>query len=303
MNDFQENHLSMFSTVVAVMDQHMSLITPITALDSSYAAFKLLAGDINDVLLKHQLHITGVTEDKAVLKRKLASTAAIVAALTKAYAVSINDNTLKQSVNYSESDLFYSRDVTIQLDVQNIYNIANTHLAALAAYGVTPAIMTLFGTTIFDYQQKMQAPTVARDERAVATENVALLIGAANELLINQIDHSMKIFKISEPDFYKLYRKARKIIDLGGKSVNAGTLSGVVKDAATNLIVEAALIEILNSDDVASSNSLGEFSILLEPGTYSIRVSKDDYSETQVDDIVIVKGQTVSLNILLEALV
>ena len=66
--------------------------------------------------------------------------ASTCSALTKAYAVSINDNTLKQSVNYSESDLFYNRDITIQLNVQDIYNIANKHIVALATYSVTQIV-------------------------------------------------------------------------------------------------------------------------------------------------------------------
>lgn len=303
MNDYQENHLSMFKTVNEVCNQNIALITPITALNDAYTTFVTNLGLINDVVLQQTLQIEGVAEDKTVLKYKLARIGSIVSNVVKAYAISIGDNTLKREVDYSESDLRRSRDVTIQLHCQTIYNLANTHLAALAAFGITPTVMTTLATAISDYQVKMQSPTVARDERAVATVNLASVITETNDLLRFQIDNNMRIMELSEPDFYKLYKNARKIIDLGGgRRAGYGTIKGVVREADTNLIVEGALIELLDTDAVVVSDALGEFSIDAEPNTYSIRVSKDDYEEIELNTIVVLKDEDVSVQVLLIAL-
>ena len=297
MNDKQENHLSMFRTVFEVCNQNIALITPITALNNAYTNYSTNLGLLNDVVLQQTLHIEGVAEDKANLKSKLAHVSSIVAQVVKSYAVSINDNTLKQEVDFSETDLLKSRDITIQLHCQTIQNLATTHLAALAAFGITPAIMTNLATALTDYQAQMASPTVARDNRAVATENLASLITETNDLLRFQIDSNMRIFELSAPDFYKLYRNARKIIDLGGgRKPGFGTIKGVVKEAVTNLVLEGALIELLDTDAIVVSDALGEFAIDAEPNTYSIRVSKDDYDEFELNNIVVLKDEDVSVD-------
>lgn len=302
MNDKQENYLSMFKTVLEVCKQNIALISPITALDTAFANFTGKVNQINDVVMQQTLQIEGVAEDKAALKNRLAHVASIVAQVVKAYAVSINDNTLKQEVNFSESELQRSRDVSIKMHCQTIYNLANTNLVALADFGITPAIMSDLGAALADYEAKMVFPTVARDNRAVATYNLAALIGEANDLLKLQMDPNMRIFELSKPDFYKLYRNARKIYDLGGgRKPGYGTIKGVVKDAETHLVIENAMIELLDTDAVVMSDALGEFSIDAEPNTYTIRVSMDEYDEQEVNNILVVKDEDVSTEVLLVA--
>ena len=304
MTDRQENYLSMFRTVIAVCDQNLTLITPITALNTAYNTFKTKVTVIYATAKQQGIQLTGVAEDKMVLKRNLAHTGNIVAMVVKAYAVSKGDNTLKAEVDFAESTLFANRDETIINNCQTIYDRANTNLAALAAFGITTAVMTTLQNALTAFRTKVAAPTVARDVRAVATENLVLQLDEANSILRNQVDNNIKIFQLSNPDFWKLYRNARKIIDLGvGRSAGFGTIKGVVKDAASGLIIEGALIELLDTDAVTSSDALGEFAIDAEPNTYSIRVSKDDYEEMELNDIVVVKGEDTMVNVTIELLV
>jgi hypothetical protein len=280
------------------------LITPITALNTVYSSFKTKVAVIYTTVKQQELQLTGVAEDKLVLRRNLAHIGNIVGMVVKAFAVSRNDNTLKAEVDFSESDLFKSRDETIINNCQTIYDRANTNLAQLGVFGITAAVMTSLQNALTSFRAKAASPTVARDIRAVATENLAIQLDEANTLLREQMDNNMKIFQLSNPDFWKLYRNARRIIDLGaGRSAGYGSIKGVVKETATGLVIEGALIELLDTDAVTSSDALGEFTIDAEPNTYSIRVSKDDYEEVEVHDIVVLKGEDVVVNVLLEILV
>lgn len=304
MNYRQENTLTMFNTVVAVCDQNSAVIATIPALDTAYTTFKTQCGFINDVSLEQLLQIKGETVEKAKLKNALALRASIVSRVVRAYAISINDSVLRNEVDYTESVLAKQRDITIQLNAQIIFDRANTHLVALASFGITAGVMTDLTTAISDYQAHLSSPTVARDKRAGATTELDEKIGMANDILRFQMDDTMQILRLPEAKFFRLYTNARKIYDLHGKgSANLGSIKGVVKDLATNLVIDGALIELLDSDIVTSSDAFGEFVMDLVPDTYSIRVSKDGYSDVEINDIVVVKGEDNVVSVLMEVLV
>ncbi len=304
MNYRQENTLTMFNTVLAVCSQNSAIIALIAALNNVFALFTTKCLAINDISKVQLLHIKGKTTEKANLKSALALRASIVARVIRAYATSIQNDVLRNEIDYTESVLLKQRDITIQLNAQMIFDRATTHLAALAPFGITAAVMTDLDTAIGDYQAHQTSPTVARDYRAVATTELDLLISETSDLLRFQMDDIMQLLRLTEPSFFRLYTNARRTYDLHGThSANEGTLSGVVRNATTNLIIENALIELIDSDEVTSSDALGEFQLPKEPGTYSIRVSKDGYTETIVNDIVVVKGEETAITVVLEEMV
>lgn len=304
MNSNQENLLTMFNTVVAVCEPNSAVIASVPALDTAYKSFKIVTGEINDVALEQLLKIKGETVAKAKLKEALALHASVVARVLRAYAVSINDDVLREEIDYTESVLLKQRDVTIQLNAQIIYDRANTHIAVLGDFGITALVMSNLLSAITSYQAHLSSPTVARDKRAGATTELVLKIGEASDILRLQMDDLMQIIRLSESKFFRLYTNARKIINLHGKgSVNDGSIKGVVKDAETNLVVAGALVELLDSDQITSSDALGEFVFNLLPGTYSIRVSKDGYNEFELNDIVVVKNEDTPVDIVLDIMV
>lgn len=304
MNYRQENTLTMFNTVVAVCDQNSAVIATIPALDTAYTSFKTQCDFINVVLKEQLLKIKGEAVEKAKHKNALALRASIVARVVRAFAISINDNVLRNETDYTESVLAKQRDISIQLNAQIIYERANTNLAALAPFGITAGVMTDLVNAITVYQTHLSSPTVARDKRAGATTELDLKISTANDLLRFQMDDTMQILRLPESKFFRLYTNARKIIDLHGKgSVNNGSIKGVVKDMTTNLVIDGALIELLDSDIITSSDALGEFVLDLAPGTYSIRVTKDGYTDAEVNDIVVVNGEDTVVTVLAEVMV
>ncbi|HUM51548.1 MAG TPA: carboxypeptidase-like regulatory domain-containing protein [Chitinophagales bacterium] len=304
MKGKQENTLTMFDTIIAVLALNLPLITAIPALLAKFNLFKTLTEEINDIVLAQILQIEGRTEDKNAAKEKLALHANVVAEVVKSFAMDTNNDVLKVEVDYSETDLIRLRDIMIQQVAQIIYTRANTNIVALADYGITTQIMDDLLDAITKYQSKLPTPTVARDMREVATTELKEKIKEANDLLRFNMDSGMGVFKLTNLHFYRLYKNARSIIDLHGSATDTtGVVKGVVKDVATGLIITGAVIEVIDNLDVVSSDVLGEFELNLEPGTYSIRVNKDGYSEFEQSDIVVVKGEEVVVNVMLEAMV
>jgi hypothetical protein len=225
----QENHFSMFKAVEGICQDNIALITPITALNSVYTLFVSNLTAIQDIVLIQESQIGGVAEDKAAQKNKLARFGFVIASIVKAYAVATGNNFLKEEMNYSESELQKARDSKLVTDCQRINARANTHSAALVSYGLTPVMLTDLLTMITDFDGITAAPTIARDHRVVATDELDELIRTTNNLLRFQLDANMQLFDITNPHFLKLYTAARQIIDLKGPDniPNSGILKGV----------------------------------------------------------------------------
>ena len=305
MTNDQENHYSMFKATEKTCDENIALITPITALADIYDHFKATLNKIKQEVVKQETPITGVAEDKEVLRLDLAHYCFVIASLILTYARRVNNNTLKAAVNIAKRDLEKDRDSTLVTDCQRIADKADENIAALAAYGVTPAMVTTLKDKTDAFAAIVADPTHALDHRIVYTENLRVLVKTANDILRFDMDPNMELFSITAPQFYMLYQASRQIIDLHGPSnvEPNGNLKGVVRDATTNNVIEGVQIVVNGTDFATETNPLGEYTLPLLPGTYGITASIDEYSEEEVTDLVVVKQQDTTVNILLEPLV
>ena len=140
----------------------------------------------------------------------MCATALPIAKGAHAYAVKTGNNTLAKSVDFSMSDLIEGRDLESRDNCQNIYNIASTNLANLAAYGVTAAKLAGLNATIATYNLLISKP---RDNRAIGmtvTANLQAEFDAANVDLEIMDDMSSQI---TDPTFVSNYKNARIIVD------------------------------------------------------------------------------------------
>lgn len=304
MRDHQENQLTMFNTVASVCELNMALITPVTALNDAYIAFKNECELLNNISQEQLLKIEGVTHDKNLFKADLAVHLSIVSKLLKAFAIASNNSILYDEVNYPESTFARMRDVMLQQVAQIIQERASTLSAELLTYGYTATMKADLDTALDKYQQKVANPTVAKDKRVGATAALAEHIRATTSILKLRLDNSMQVLRQTEPKFYTLYFNARKIINLRGKvAQNKGTLTGFVRAYETNQAIFEALIEVIDSEWVSSTNVLGHYALPLAPNTYAIRVSHEDYEEVILENIVITKGAETALNVTMTPLV
>jgi len=143
-----------------------------------------------------------------------------IAAAVFAYASKINDNELKQKVNYTPSDLRNSRDTILKDICQTIHNEANAVVANLADYGKTPADLAQQQQEIDDFAAILAKPRTAIGTRATATTRLVALFQQGDDLLKNQLDKLMVNYQTSEPKFHNQYQNARIIIDLGRRGGN-----------------------------------------------------------------------------------
>lgn len=214
MTDGQENKLSMYYSVRACNEKHITLVNSVPALKASHLRFKAKIVEIDSMKEIQALVTTGVTEDKAFLMVDMVNDAVVIIGAGSAFARVKNDRALLDNIAFSRSDLLYGRDQDAYSNCQKVYDALNPLIVDLADYGVTALMMTGLQTKINDYKAEVQSPRGAITERVSATLQLVDLFKATDEEL-KIMDGLVKGFKVTEVAYYNEYFASREIIDLG----------------------------------------------------------------------------------------
>lgn len=215
MTDRQENKFSMYLATQSVLDSNNAVWVGTPAIVTAAGEFKSAITLIGKARQTQETETKGVTEDKAQAREAAITKAVSVAAATFAYASVTNNNTLKEQVNYSPSELRGSRDTILADRLRVIFSSASVNAAALVDYGVQATDLAELDTLITAYEDVLQSPRTAIGARSTATQELEELFVQADTILKEQLDKLMEIFRFTAENFYKQYKSARVIIDLG----------------------------------------------------------------------------------------
>lgn len=213
MNAKQSAKVNMYRTVQELCNNSIAIVKTNAAFEQAYTSFSTKVSNILKAAAVESTTITGITIDKGVAKKAMCQNAADIAALVFAYANNTKNNTLKQSVNYSISDLLRMNNNLVLSTCQNMYNIVNANLSNLDKYGVTADMLKSFQTSIDNFTSQSSKPTATRSVKSTYTSNIKELMKEADDVLKNELDKLVVNFKAAHPDFVKTYKNARTIID------------------------------------------------------------------------------------------
>ena len=104
-------------------------------------------------------------------------------------------------------------DSTLEQTAERVFGLANTNIAALAAFGVLPADVTTLDTGRAAFTAIKTSPREAAAGRKAQTQSLPQLIGNVRSIFRNEIDKMMTPFKKSNADFYNGYFAARVIMN------------------------------------------------------------------------------------------
>jgi hypothetical protein len=175
MTSTQESKLNMYNAVTAYCDDSTAITATIAAFATVFTAFKAKVTALDTTAQLEAEVTTGITIEKADLKKSVANSGAALAAALYAYATSINDPVLQEKANYSYSDLLRFKDDELTLIVQNLHDAASAIVASLLSYGITAATLTAFQSLIDDYNSNVPAPRNAVAQRKTCREQLKTL--------------------------------------------------------------------------------------------------------------------------------
>ena len=300
MTSRNEAKLNMYRTIKQLCDDNATTVALNAAFLAAFNIYKAKLSTLITTVTSESLVIKGIAIDKAVFKKNLCQSTADIAAIIFAYASFINNNTLKQSINFSYSELFRIKDDLLAPTCQNIFNAANTNSAALVSYGITAPMLTAFQASITDYSIAVPKPRTAKSVRATYTKNIGIAMKDIDLILKEQMDKLVVAFKPNKPDFLNSYKTARIIIDPNSTTTQ---LKGKVIDNLTKLALKGAKIEIMTAPSTnVFTNLLGNYvQKPLIAGTYKIIITLLGYETITIDNLNIKLGQITKQNFALNA--
>jgi hypothetical protein len=219
MQDNLENKLTMYQTVVSLLDANSTKIASITALTDALTDaltnFKDVVSAIQEKDNEARTARTGNADVKAARRKAVEESALAIASALFALGSVTHEDRLKQLAAYNKSKLAGLRDTQLVTDVTNIKNLADANAAPLAAYGITPAMISALDTQLSSFSSSIGTRTSGSSIGVSALKQVKTRFDDADAILEEQMDKIMEVFHNSDTQFYDAYFNSRQIIDLG----------------------------------------------------------------------------------------
>lgn len=288
----------MFRVTSKVCDDNQTTVDTNIAFKNAHTALK---GKISGILTIEQIlqtAISGISQDKSAAKQALCETAADIAGIVFAFAVANNNNTLKQQVNISKTELLKKRDDQVAPACVAIKTAASDNLAALADYGIDATMLTNFQSLIDNYSGDVPLPTQAKGYIATQRKNQKQLINDASAILKLIMDKTISFFKTSAPDFVSTYKQARVILD---PAKNKTGIAVEVTNGADNTPLSGASIDLVELGLNKQTDEKGRAKIApIKNGTYSVKCSKPNFDSQEQSGLVVKQGQTLTIKFTLK---
>ena len=299
MERFQENHLSMFKTVDIATENHATVIDAILPLKSARTELKQIIVNLGNAVQKQSTNISGYTEEKKQRRQKMTDQTFVVGQLVSAFAIAKNMTALDAEVNYSITTLNRMSDDEVGEICNKVYLKAKEHLADLADYGITTAVLNELKELIDNYNSKTQLNKVTLEQKSEQTKIIAQLIKDGKALLTNSFDKLMLILRNTNPEAYNAYVAARNSMPKrhakksNGEVIEeeAGILTGLVSDKADGMPIAGATVKLTGTDYKTETDSDGEYLFdSLPAGTYTVEISILDYQTAKLTDQKVIAG-------------
>ena len=299
MKRFEENHLSMFKTVDIATENHATVIDAILPLKSARTELKQIIVNLGNAVQKQSTNISGYTEEKKQRRQKMTDQTFVVGQLVSAFAIAKNMTALDAEVNYSITTLNRMSDDEVGEICNKVYLKAKEHLADLADYGITTAVLNELKELIDNYNSKTQLNKVTLEQKSEQTKIIAQLIKDGKALLTNSFDKLMLILRNTNPEAYNSYVAARNSMPKrhakksNGEVIEeeAGILTGLVSDKADGMPIAGATVKLSGTDYKTETDSDGEYLFdSLPAGTYTVEISILDYHTAKLTDQKVIAG-------------
>lgn len=281
MTDKQSNHVDMLLNTIRIYTDNQATID---SKPDVGAQFNLLIAKRSMINAAIAGQSGSTATNKNLVRQDLDEFSFGVMAPVKGWAVTQNNVTLKDEMDYSLTDLKEIKDDTVVDFLKHRRDIVNGLVPSLGGLGFTPALIVEWDLKISTYEAVVTNPRQAIINRAVHTENLDKYIKEALDVCNDVLDNLMVLFKgAAYGDLYNKYVKAREIVDLTGPG--DGTEPGVnavinieFKDIVTGLVVAGAEVGLNGIAEKEETNAEGKVVFSVAPANYNVSVEKVGYA-------------------------
>ena len=274
MTDKQSNHVDMILNVIRVYNDNQPIIDSKPDVGAQFMQLIAKRGFIN-LAIGGQSGSTAT--DKAFVRKALDEYSFGVMAPVKAWAVTQNDVTLKDDMDYSLTELSRVKDDTYADFLRYRRDKVNGVLGSLGGLGFTPITVSEWDLKISGYAAVVTDPRQAIINRALHTENLDKYIKEALVICNDVLDGMMVLYKgiAAYGDLYSKYVMAREIIDLtgpgdGGDTSTQAMIEVLIKNVMTGSPVAGVAVKLTPGDEelITGVDGVAKFAGVA-PGVYN----------------------------------
>ncbi|KAF0140046.1 MAG: hypothetical protein FD122_2807 [Stygiobacter sp.] len=215
MKRHEANKLNMLKAVNAVLESSITIVSEYPALSEAATELKTKIAEVNAIDNKFSTSIDGKTSTKNMLEDELIEDLMPVKAALYAYAVRNKNEELKTLTKESESTLKRMRDPEFLQKAELIKTEAQKHLADLAAYKITEAVLTELQEKITAFGEALDGKDTGFANRSALRIALTEKFDEADSILAEQLDALIELVRKTNILFYDQYYAARVIKDLG----------------------------------------------------------------------------------------
>ncbi len=298
MNKKLSARFNMFLAILLLCKDYPNIVSIIVAFSKAKDLLAATVAAIEAALQEKLVLTNGVAQSKTSQKEKLCKLAHSVASALFAWASSENDQEITAQTKLSYSDFLKYRDDQVSTICINIYNLANNHMDKLTDFGLTKTINETLFTAATNYKTALPTPRAARARKKAAGETIVTLLTEGNDLLKTQMDTTSVLLQVTQPDFVKLYKANRKLVNLPTIRTQ---IKGSFINSQTQEPVANGVLEILETGMKIYTNDKGEFeSGKIANGKYNLRAMAYNFKTKELLQVEVKRGKITRLKIELE---
>lgn len=214
MDQSQLNRKHMIEATVTYLDMNAAIWQSIAKIGEVKNKLGNASLAINNAAeLQEESKVT-VGKIKVALKRTMCEKADIVNDIAEVYALLNGKEKLAEKMSDSASDLFKMKNDDVLRRIKLIIEKAIGLQEILTAeYGLNAEQITDLQADYNRFLELNGQPREYQIKSSMATHSLEELFTESNDLLTNQLDKLIKIFKRRNPNFYYGYLKARMVVD------------------------------------------------------------------------------------------
>lgn len=213
MNAQQNKHMRMFTNTQQALENNSDKWNGIPIMVANKNELDELLQRIIRVNKETKPISKAVTNDKKMERLALTEKTLGIAGILQAYASINSNNQLAEIADITKSSLLTCRETEVETTINPIVDEARRLLPLLVDYTLTEEMVLEVETSLDDYKVLIGQPRTIRNKAFTAITALEDLFNKTNEILKNRIDKLMIRFKMTDPEFYETYTRARVIID------------------------------------------------------------------------------------------
>jgi hypothetical protein len=229
----QNNKFSMYNSVRIECLNNTQVWENVPAFKAAFEEFDSSLSKLRSLVEQQIKDLTGVTKDKSLLHQDMVQKAVVIAGAVHAFAARTDNLELKQQMDFSVSDLKKTSDNISSQNCQMIATTAKSIGKELSEYGVKPEDVDSLQKAIDAFNAQNTAPREAITRRKGTGEEIEKMFQQIDALLVDVMDKLAGQFRVTAPEFYRLYASNRMIVDAGTRY--APTSTSDVASPTTNV--------------------------------------------------------------------